>query len=192
MSSFLRFANRNGATAMRLAPVMAAAALTSFAVSMYQSSSSCEAVAENKKSTHATSNELLLKPTEDKAAMKNSSSAANHANANANANNKSETKAGFQPEAKGYFHDIIPNSQLFQPKLAWPMWDDNWDGREPVFTGNDKLDRRKRRYLRKHGVTRHIILVRHGQYHETHHVSNNTDWEAVSLILSHLMQEPFF
>jgi hypothetical protein len=172
MASFLRFANRNGVSAMRLAPIMAAAAVTSFAVSTmhYQSYSSCEAVtAENKKSTP----ELLLKPTEKKkealATTTNSSSSSNHAIA------KNAKIAGFQPEAKGYFYDSIPNSQLFQPKMAWPMWDDDWDGREPVSSGNDKLDRRKRRYLRKHGVTRHIILVRHGQYDETHRVSNNKD-----------------
>jgi hypothetical protein len=28
------------------------------------------------------------------------------------------------------------------------------------------------RYIRKNGVTRHIIMIRHGQYDETHKVRN--------------------
>jgi len=81
-----------------------------------------------------------------------------------------EPKAGFKPYAQGYFYDIIPNAQLFTPRVDYPMWDKNWDGREPKRTGDDKIDRRRARYLRKHGVTRHIILVRHGQYDERHRV----------------------
>lgn len=46
----------------------------------------------------------------------------------------------------------------------------NWDGKHPPSTGDDHADRHKLRQIRKHGVTRHIILVRHGQYDETHKV----------------------
>ena len=46
------------------------------------------------------------------------------------------------------------------------MWDEDWDGREPASTGSKDEDRRRKRKLRKEGVTRHIILVRHGQYNE--------------------------
>lgn len=89
-------------------------------------------------------------------------------------------KVGFQKDAEGYFYDILPNSQVFQPKYDWPMWDTNWDDREPTpVAGEDEtakqLERRKKRYLRKNGVTRHIILVRHGQYDETHKVRDESD-----------------
>ncbi|CAB9502658.1 protein phosphatase PGAM5, mitochondrial [Seminavis robusta] len=147
MSAFFRFANRSATKAL---PVMAAAALTSFALSSYQGLSNCEATAkkkENESSSSSSSSTSTVDSTSPKTGTGN---------------------AGFQRDAKGYFYDIIPNSQIFQPKLEWPMYDENWDGREPIPSGNDKLDRRKRRYLRKYGVTRHIILVRHGQYDETH------------------------
>ena len=35
-------------------------------------------------------------------------------------------------------------------------------------TGDKDKDRENARYVRKHGVTRHIILIRHGQYDEQH------------------------
>lgn len=79
---------------------------------------------------------------------------------------------GFQKDAPGYFYNLIPQSQLYQPKFPYPMWDDDWDQSTTTPTtttgNNDKLDRRRRRYLRKHGVTKHIILIRHGQYDETY------------------------
>jgi serine/threonine-protein phosphatase PGAM5 len=45
------------------------------------------------------------------------------------------------------------SSQVYQPKRPYPAWDSDWDG--------------KQKDMVKHGVTRHIILVRHGQYDET-------------------------
>jgi Histidine phosphatase superfamily (branch 1) len=44
----------------------------------------------------------------------------------------------------------------------------NWDGRHPQGTGDHDVDRRQLREIRKHGITRHIILIRHGQYDESH------------------------
>jgi hypothetical protein len=44
----------------------------------------------------------------------------------------------------------------------------NWDGRHPPVTEHKEEDRRKLREIRKHGITRHIILIRHGQYDESH------------------------
>jgi hypothetical protein len=64
------------------------------------------------------------------------------------------------------FHGLFPRRQLWHPKVPYPLWDRNWDGQEPPSTGNKETDRAKMKHARKHGVTRHIILVRHGQYHE--------------------------
>eukprot|EP00527_Entomoneis_sp_CCMP2396_P000807 CAMPEP_0198137338 /NCGR_PEP_ID=MMETSP1443-20131203/855_1 /TAXON_ID=186043 /ORGANISM="Entomoneis sp., Strain CCMP2396" /LENGTH=346 /DNA_ID=CAMNT_0043798741 /DNA_START=15 /DNA_END=1055 /DNA_ORIENTATION=+ len=77
-------------------------------------------------------------------------------------------KAGFQSDAKGSFKDLFPLRQKFEPKFEYPLWDHNWDDQMPPSTGSDEEDRRRMRNIRKSGVTRHIILVRHGQYDETH------------------------
>jgi len=71
------------------------------------------------------------------------------------------------PETKGDFHNLFPRRQLWQPKQEYPYWDKDWDGKSPARMGDDEADRAKMRKLRKEGVTRHIILVRHGQYDET-------------------------
>ena len=75
--------------------------------------------------------------------------------------------AGFQ-NATGYYKDLFPKRQKWEPRVEYPLWDHNWDGRQLPSTGNDDEDRRRMRAIRKSGVTRHIILVRHGQYDETH------------------------
>jgi hypothetical protein len=66
----------------------------------------------------------------------------------------------------GEYHGLFPKRQLWQPKVPYPMWDRNWDGRDLASTGDKESDRDQARFVRKHGVTRHIILVRHGQYDE--------------------------
>lgn len=66
------------------------------------------------------------------------------------------------------FHDLFPMRQLWSPKVKYPLWDKNWDGRALESTGSEETDRERQRKVRKDGVTRHIILVRHGQYDETH------------------------
>jgi serine/threonine-protein phosphatase PGAM5 len=76
---------------------------------------------------------------------------------------------GMNRKAEGDFHHLFPRRQLWQPKVEYPLWDNNWDGRHPSFSpGVDDPDehRRRMRTLRHTGVTRHIILVRHGQYQE--------------------------
>jgi serine/threonine-protein phosphatase PGAM5 len=75
-----------------------------------------------------------------------------------------------RPDATGDFHGIFPNRQLWYPKIPYPMWDSNWDNLEPPTTGDPEQDRQNMRRIRKEGVTRHIILVRHGQYDETYKV----------------------
>eukprot|EP00523_Entomoneis_sp_CCMP467_P012533 CAMPEP_0168787822 /NCGR_PEP_ID=MMETSP0725-20121227/12005_1 /TAXON_ID=265536 /ORGANISM="Amphiprora sp., Strain CCMP467" /LENGTH=354 /DNA_ID=CAMNT_0008838053 /DNA_START=42 /DNA_END=1106 /DNA_ORIENTATION=+ len=76
--------------------------------------------------------------------------------------------AGMQKDAVGSYKNLFPLRQKWQPKVEYPLWDHNWDGKMPESTGSDEEDRKRMRYIRKNGVTRHIILVRHGQYDETH------------------------
>lgn len=73
----------------------------------------------------------------------------------------------------GDFHNLFPKRQLWQPKLEYPLWDADWDGLDPVSTGNKDEDRRRKRQLRKEGVTRHVILIRHGQYTEQEQLDEN-------------------
>ena len=76
--------------------------------------------------------------------------------------------AGMRASEEGEFHGLFPKRQLWRPKVEYPLWDDNWDGRELPSTGDTMVDRERMRRIRKTGVTRHIILIRHGQYDETH------------------------
>jgi serine/threonine-protein phosphatase PGAM5 len=64
------------------------------------------------------------------------------------------------PRREALFYGLFPSRQLFQPKLPYPLWDYDWDGR--------LHSQQSTHALRKHGVTRHIILIRHGQYDESH------------------------
>ena len=66
-----------------------------------------------------------------------------------------------------HFHNLFPSRQLWQPKKEYPLWDSDWDGKQPQLNGTHEENRRLMREIRKTGVTRHIILVRHGQYDET-------------------------
>lgn len=74
---------------------------------------------------------------------------------------------GFRPDEKGDYHGMFPRRQLWQPKLKYPLWDRDWDAREPPSTGDKEEDRHRLRDIRNKGTTRHIILVRHGQYDES-------------------------
>ena len=58
------------------------------------------------------------------------------------------------------YYGLFPQRQLFQPKVPYPLWNYDWDNRlDPQVSTRE---------LRKNGVTRHVILIRHGQYDETH------------------------
>lgn len=74
---------------------------------------------------------------------------------------------GMQTDAQGSFHGLFPMRQLFVPAMEFPLWNKNWDGLAMEPTGDEEEDRRSLRRLRKTGVTRHIILIRHGQYDES-------------------------
>jgi len=71
-------------------------------------------------------------------------------------------------EEEVLFHGIFPLRQLWKPQVPYPLWDANWDGRKLESTGDKQKDHQTNRFIRKNGVTRHIILIRHGQYDETH------------------------
>ena len=79
-------------------------------------------------------------------------------------------------EEDGLFHGLFPRRQLWRPHLEYPLWHADWDGRQPIpVMSVDKdesarLTAQRDRQIRKDGVTKHIILIRHGQYDETHKV----------------------
>lgn len=68
------------------------------------------------------------------------------------------SKDGGAPEVRGEkeesYYGLFPKSQLFQPKVEYPLWDDDWDGRKPQSTGDKEADRERMRHIRKTGVTR--------------------------------------
>lgn len=81
-------------------------------------------------------------------------------------------------EQEGLYHGLFPRRQLWRPHLEYPLWDNDWDDRRPPpipkaeeAEGDDNpkqmTEARRDRHIRKEGVTRHIILIRHGQYDET-------------------------
>ena len=53
---------------------------------------------------------------------------------------------------------------MYHPKVPYPAWDYNWDGRMTSSTSLEVLSKD----ANVEGKTRHIILIRHGQYDETH------------------------
>ncbi len=73
------------------------------------------------------------------------------------------------------YHGLFPRRQLWRPSREYPLWEDNWDGRQPPpitslaeeGAENGMSTAQRERYIRKNGVTRHIILIRHGQYDES-------------------------
>lgn len=94
------------------------------------------------------------------------------------------------------YHGLFPRRQLWRPTLEYPLWDYNWDGRKPPpiikkesteenENGGEKQmsEGQRDRFIRKNGVTRHIIMIRHGQYDETHKVRGT---HFISCILMHI------
>jgi serine/threonine-protein phosphatase PGAM5 len=60
----------------------------------------------------------------------------------------------------------FPASEKFTPKLPYPLTDGNWDGKDDEMKAARILG--KKFNVPVPSVTRHVILVRHGQYDETH------------------------
>ena len=101
---------------------------------------------------------------------KNSPSIESHSRCSALDSTNLEEKKILHNERSGMtgekiFHGLFPMRQLWKPRMPHPaLWDDNWDERK---TQDYKKHHRQ---IRANGVTRHIILIRHGQYDETHNV----------------------
>ena len=70
-------------------------------------------------------------------------------------------------DSDAWYHGLFPTRQLWRPAIEYPLWDDNWDGRQIL---QQDAGGEEQRRIRKEGVTRHIILIRHGQYDETYKV----------------------
>jgi serine/threonine-protein phosphatase PGAM5 len=68
-------------------------------------------------------------------------------------------------EKEVLFENQCLKRQLYQPKVPYPAWDYNWDGNELPETSLE--GNQKGLHKEVPGKTRHIILVRHGQYDET-------------------------
>ena len=62
------------------------------------------------------------------------------------------------------YRGLFPTRQLFHPTMEYPLWNYNWDGRRPNSTGDPAADKKRDRHTRKTGITRHVILVRHGTF----------------------------
>jgi serine/threonine-protein phosphatase PGAM5 len=59
--------------------------------------------------------------------------------------------------------------QIHTPKIQYPAWDYNWDGNMTSVSSPESVSTAQGlRESKARGTTRHIILVRHGQYDETH------------------------
>ena len=80
-----------------------------------------------------------------------------------------DSKAFEKPEI---FYNF-PKSQLFTPTVPYPLWDLNWDYRSKALSLDSTSSSSSSLSSSVPSpstskVTRHIILVRHGQYDETH------------------------
>ena len=85
------------------------------------------------------------------------------------------------------FHGLFPKRQLWSPKVEYPLWDYDWDNRREEETGDDVKDRERSKFVRKNGVTRHIILIRHGQYDERHKVRKYVMIILIAMKVVHLL-----
>jgi hypothetical protein len=75
-----------------------------------------------------------------------------------------------EKEEELMYQNLFPLRQLWKPNVDYPLWDDNWDGKKPKSSGDEDEDFLKEVFVYRNGVSRHIILIRHGQYDETHEV----------------------
>ncbi|KAG7366417.1 histidine phosphatase superfamily protein [Nitzschia inconspicua] len=62
-----------------------------------------------------------------------------------------------------WYHNLFPLNQKFEPRVEYPLWDEDWDSNQ----------HHRQRLMADWAagnppsiVTRHIFLLRHGQYHE--------------------------
>lgn len=95
-----------------------------------------------------------------------------------------ESKESKQSNEEELFQGQCLKRQMHIPKLPYPLWDYNWDGKvtsdtslEAFREGRANASSTKQKgkdgsyqgSSKSHkGKTRHLLLVRHGQYHEKH------------------------
>lgn len=121
--------------------------------------------------------EASSNPAQKTAPYKPSDPAEPIADASNNEDKTTKPKGGMWGEEEdGLFHGLFPRRQLWRPHVEYPLWHADWDGRQPLPVESDdkeesaRLTAQRDRQIRKNGVTKHIILIRHGQYDETHKV----------------------
>ena len=76
-------------------------------------------------------------------------------------NVETKLKSDSKGKEKCYFGSPYPSRMIHTPKIPYPLWDEDWDGKQVK-----DVTSKEKREIRKKGVTRHVILVRHGQYVE--------------------------
>lgn len=69
------------------------------------------------------------------------------------------------------FYGQCLQRQVYQPKVPYPAWDFNWDGRMLDNFSTLEVLSTAEGLTKSHstGTTRHILLIRHGQYEEKHY-----------------------
>ena len=65
------------------------------------------------------------------------------------------------------FENQCLKRQMHVPKVPYPAWDYNWDGRETEETSLEGHRQGLHKKVSSQHKTRHIILIRHGQYDES-------------------------
>lgn len=70
----------------------------------------------------------------------------------------------------GLFHGECLERQVKKPKVPYPAWDYDYDGREGTRTSKTVSAKGSTSSMRHNGgKTRHILLIRHGQYEQGFH-----------------------
>lgn len=82
----------------------------------------------------------------------------------------SESTKREDKDNKALFYGQCPKRQIYQPPAPYPAWDFNWDGKVlDDFSTLEVLSTAEGlKQSGTTGTTRHILLVRHGQYEEKH------------------------
>lgn len=80
---------------------------------------------------------------------------------------KDQKEMDTTPDNETLFQGQCLERQLYKPAVPYPAWDYNWDGKLSAFSTLDAMSTREGLQASSAtGTTRHIVLVRHGQYEE--------------------------
>lgn len=86
-------------------------------------------------------------------------------NSNSNADGYTNAQSGADTKDEELFENQCLKRQMYIPKVPYPAWDYNWDGNETPETSLEAAKQGRGQAVK--GKTRHVILVRHGQYDES-------------------------